>query len=89
MFVIEKNVPITGWSRGQPSKYPLAQMEKGDSFAVPVEPQGQHNWEKAFARVSNAAYSYCLTSLNTRGYGSYFVIRKDRPNNTIRVWRIK
>jgi hypothetical protein len=64
---IDKNVPL-------PARFPLDQMEVGDSFAVPP---GVHR-----TTVSIAALRY------GRKHRMKFVTRKT-PDGTIRCWRVE
>ena len=65
MFIIEKNVAMKSAvfpnARGRPSIYPLAQLEVGDSFCVPID---------ALESIQNAAANYA------RKHGSRFSCRK-------------
>lgn len=83
MIKIQKNIAIPPSTRtlgaGQ-SKYPLINMEIGDSFAIPARTPLAA--KRAVATLSNA---------KTRFYKKYpdykFAIRK--MENEVRIWRIK
>lgn len=57
---IEKNVPLRA-GRGQPRKYPWAELHIGDSFAAPVHPK--------VLRASSYRYD--------KQYGTKIIVRKD------------
>ena len=94
MFKIEKGVPLpppvknprgapTGPRNRQNNSYPLAHMEVGDSFKVPLsgEPNTQ-GVDRAFARIAGAAQQ------QKRNHGTRFTLRLDRKNDCVRCWRV-
>ena len=90
MFKIEKNIPVIipkyGVTGG--SKYPLKDMVSGDSFAVPVDPDHYENWDKVHSRLCAACKAYCESMFQAKGYSGFFIIRKDRKNQSVRVWKV-
>jgi hypothetical protein len=74
MYEIEKNVPLVGKGIGRNAKYPLASMEIGDSFVVPLKYPEQRN-------ALNSA-----VSIFAKRHGRKFATR--RIDNSVRVWRI-
>lgn len=74
MYEIEKNVPLAGKAMGRNTKYPLASMEIGDSFVVPLKYPEQRNTLAS------------TISIFSRKHGRKFATR--RIDNSVRVWRI-
>ena len=75
-FTIEKNIPVRTIVRARKPrslKYPLDQMDVGDSFAFPID---------MFNKVSACASGYGKNS------DRKFKCRRQCPN-TGRVWRVK
>ena len=85
MYAIEKNVPIKSITRnGVPQhKYPFFQMEVGDMFKVPVDPATALGYMRVRGRVAQAV----IAQHKRVGYSMHFIIRTDRANNCISVWR--
>lgn len=83
VFVIEKNIPITGMYRsvGPSFKYPFSEMMAGDSFEIRA---GKDDPRKMVSRVSSA----CTSFVKRTNSSARFTVRR-QPNNGIRVWRIK
>lgn len=83
VFVIEKNIPISGTYRstGPSFKYPFSEMVAGDSFEIKT---GKEDPKLMVSRVSSACSSYVKRSNNA----AKFTVRR-QPHNTIRVWRVK
>ena len=79
---IEKNVPMPTPTTGRPRRYPLPDMEVGDSFAVPIQGVMTPKGDKAALLVSSAAKQY------SKRHGGKFVIRTDRENGVVRCWRM-
>jgi hypothetical protein len=89
MYKIEKNIPILTPRFGAgANKYPFAQMGKGDSFAVPVDPDHYESWVKTYNRITAACADYMRRNSGDHRYAEHFTIRKDRSANCVRVWRI-
>lgn len=83
-YTIEKNIPVSRKLGGRGLKYPIDQMDVGDSFAVPlVKPKnrwGQHPEQAAVGR--------CIIEWTKRNApGKKFTTRKV-DDNTLRVWRV-
>lgn len=78
---IEKNVPLL--PRAAYSAYPFAQMEVGDSFAVPVEKGG--DVARLQKKMSTCALSYARSK---HGLGKRFATRRSDDHSCVRVWRI-
>jgi hypothetical protein len=76
MLQIDKGVPIP--PRQSPSKYPLRQMEVGDSFEVKFDPE--EPYVRAKLRMGASLQRYRTL------HGWKFTTRKTGPD-TIRVWR--
>lgn len=74
MYEIEKNVPLLEKAAGRKAKYPLASMEVGDSFVVPLK------YPKQRSPVHSVA------SIFGKKHGRKFTTR--RIDNGVRVWRI-
>jgi len=89
-YKIEKNIPMPQESKGfgQYPKYPFADMKKGDSFAVPVDPESTLQYIRTQNRVSAACVQYCQRKLNMRGYAGKFTVRCNKKEGIVRVWCI-
>lgn len=74
MYEIEKNIPLVRKALGRNAKYPLASMEIGDSFVVPLKYPGQRT-------VVNS-----VVSSFGKNHGRKFATR--RIDNSVRVWRV-
>lgn len=83
VFIIEKNIPITGMYRstGPQLKYPFAEMIAGDSFEIKATKEDPR---KLVSRISSACTSY----VKRANLSAKFTVRR-QANNNIRVWRIK
>lgn len=83
VFVIEKNIPITGMYRsvGPNFKYPFSEMLTGDSFEIKA---GKEDPRKMVSRVSSA----CTSFVKRTNSSARFTVRR-QPNDGIRVWRVK
>lgn len=78
MYKIEKNVPMPAAGTINTLKYPINDMQVGDSFAVLI-------LNNNASRLINSLRSYC-----TRVKPDYkFSMRIDRDKDEVRVWRIK
>jgi hypothetical protein len=90
MYKIEKNVAMIHpkFGRFGGSKYPYADMEQGDSFLVPVDPNTFESWEKTFGRVTSTLNAYCRKTFGKTALKSGFVTRKDKKCNGVRVFRL-
>lgn len=80
-FQVEKGIRAAPVQRYK-SAYPLASMEVGDSFAVPVNEQGADK-ERAVRRV------YSAVQYAKRNYGKTFQTRQvmEHGQLKVRVWR--
>jgi len=74
MFEIEKNIPLVGRSASR--KYPLAQLEIGDSFVIPCTTDKDLRSARQVASCANQRYEDKKFASRTVDGG-------------IRVWRIK
>lgn len=80
----EKNVPIPARQcQGGLVKWPLREMEVGDSFSAPV-PAGT-NVARFHANLSTCIKSY---QRSKHGRGKQFVTRRAEDHSHVRVWRI-
>jgi hypothetical protein len=78
MYRIEKGKPIEGnW--GRRTKYPLADMEVGDSFLVPAEDNPSRN----------GLYGAIRCFRNKEGNGDKMFSCKSVKDGGIRCWRVK
>ena len=77
-YKIEKGVPLLG-----ACKYPLEQMEVGNSFFVPSAPGGK-TIELMGHRVSST-----VTSARAKRYGRKYKTRTVKAPPGVRVWRVK
>lgn len=86
-MIIEKNIPLPEHKpgAGKPNKYPFAEMEIGDSFAVPI-PRGK-SVSKARTSLHSAALSFTrYNNLNwTFKTGEEVVDRLAY----VRIWRVE
>ena len=84
-YAIDKNIPIPTSSQGTATdtKYPFLDMQVGDSFALPVDPNTNLNFICVARRLSNAVYIHSKRYKN----GTKFTVRTDRFKKEIRVWR--
>lgn len=94
MFKIEKGIPLPpkvtnpqGASCGVRNRnnlsYPLAQLEVGDSFAVPLTDEfTSQGAPRATSRVAMAAAAVAKT------HGFKFTLRTLRDQGVVRCWRI-
>ena len=75
MISIEKNVPMPQNGAGRAGKYPFADMDVGDSFALPKT-------DKAAKQISSRARSWAVgKGLKDRKFST-------RTNGeTVRIWR--
>ncbi len=69
-YKVDKDIPIPP-ARSTLARYPFADMEPGDTFAVPAEEN---------KKVRLAAHSY------GKRHGKAFTIRR-QEDGTVRVWR--
>jgi len=76
-YKIEKNVPIPDSQK----RYPLAEMEIGDSFLVPIV----DNKYMATRNRLNPAFSKFKKSDSPRKY----LTKRTDDGNDIRVWRVE
>jgi hypothetical protein len=74
MFEIEKDIPLVG--RNKSRKFPLGQMEIGDSFVIPCEADEDIHRARQVASCANQRYKDKKFASRTVDGG-------------IRVWRIK
>lgn len=82
---IDKDIPLpTACGRGPPAKYPFAEMEVGDSFAVPLtgERYGNHSSDKAAVSLSVTSHTY------GKRHGKKFTVRQLNDEGVARVWRV-
>jgi hypothetical protein len=82
MITVDKNTPLLPTRMGRPCKYPFAELQVGDSFAIPLAGIMRSNGDLAVVRLGAAAVSYA------RRYGGKFTVRTDRENNSARCWRL-
>lgn len=83
MITIDRNTPLPFVRKGRPCKYPFAELQVGDSFAVPLAGSIMlGKGDVAVGRISAAAVAYA------RRYGGKFTVRTDRENNVARCWRL-
>lgn len=80
MYEIQKGLPVPkpnrgGPGTGRPAKYPFRQMEVGDSFLIPLRPNGDY-----MGLGTTVSYA-------TKQTGFKFTTRRE-PTGT-RVWRVK
>ncbi len=78
MFAVERGIPMP--ARRNMTKYPFAQLEVGDSFAVPI-PMGTDAGART-AAILSAAYSWGKRN------SIRFAVRLDDNKATARVWRV-
>ena len=84
-ITIEKGVPIPAHAGvGGLTKWPLREMEVGDSFAAPV-PEGA-TVAKFQANLATCIASYTRSQ---HGRGKQFVTRRAEDHSHVRVWRIE
>jgi hypothetical protein len=83
MIEIDKNTPMPPVTVGRPRQYPFAELQVGDSFAIPLAGIMLRSGDKAVGRLSAAALAY------SRRYGGKFTVRTDRENNVARCWRVQ
>jgi hypothetical protein len=83
VFVLQKNIPISGTYRslGPHLRYPFAEMSAGESFEIKV------NKTELKVRVSRLS-SACASYVRSRNTSAKFTVRRVK-DDTIRVWRIK
>lgn len=78
-FKISNKLPIPKMIVGRPRIYPFPDMEVGDNFAVPIQPDDKTNGR--LLRCAARAYS-CK-------YGGKFTVRIERSKKVIRCWRVE
>lgn len=83
MFTIEKGIPVP--VRAPKVDYPLANLEVGDSFLVPVDYTTGTPEAKATAGKVARSVNSAVTAANKKSEGSKFAARK--VEGGIRVWR--
>jgi len=82
MFEIEKGVPVAPPRIGRMPKYPFANMEVGDSFAVPMMGVPDlYGGDRSTGLLRTAA------SHHGRRHGMKLLVRADSANNVTRCWR--
>lgn len=80
-ITIEKNIPLPErvWgAHGRPSKYPFAQMEVGDSFAITAIEQPA---EKLRNNIGNCAIKWTQKNAPERKFSTRVT------GGTVRIWR--
>ena len=78
---IEKNVPIPNITKWGVSKYPFAEMEIEDSFAVAIT---DNNYaEKIRQQLYSASRNYVIRNNNKWKFTTKIL------NTEVRIWRIK
>ena len=85
MFAIEKGIPVP--VRAPKVAYPLAEMEVGDSFLVPVDFTTDTPEAKAVAKATARSVNSAVTAATKKSEGSKFAARK--VEGGIRVWRVQ
>ena len=78
VFIVEKDIPVPEKS-SRDRKYPLDQMEVGDSFLVPTDPAMTVS---KLQKKASASVAYAHRTLG----GRRFVTRQ--VEGGVRVWRI-
>lgn len=77
---IEKGIPVPSRQGGRgKAKYPLADMEVGDSFFVP--------WGESELKT-RSTLSNAISAFHLRNKPKRFTSRKDPAGCGVRVWRI-
>lgn len=85
-ITIDKGVPIPTKRRSVPkrqTKYKFADMEVGDSFAMPLGDEIKNGSYLSTLRLTSAA-----TSFKTRNKGWAFSIRTLPEKGEVRIWRV-
>lgn len=85
-FKIERGVPMPKIHVSR-SSYPFAEMEVGDSFAVPLSGDlasaGKNgDYDRTQVRVRSAACSH------QRRHGGKFSVRVNKAEGVLRCWRV-
>lgn len=81
-ITIEKNIPLPARVRGtqgRRSKYPFAQMEVGDSFAITAIEQTAYKLRNS---IGNCAIKWVQKNAPERKFSTRIT------GNTVRIWRI-
>jgi len=86
-IVIEKNIPIPDRKFGKGGRklhYPLADMQVGESFAVPLigEEYQSGKGDKATKMIAASVSRY------SRIHAVKFVVRTLKDEGVVRVWRV-
>lgn len=80
MYEIEKDIPTpVGSGRGREQKYPLAQLNPGESFYVPAN--GDHR-ERVVSRIGNSVASHRKKNAHKK-----FTCRS--VEGGVRCWRLE
>lgn len=84
-YTIEKNVPLAPKRSGRRGlKYPVDQMDVGDSFAVPLlKPKNRWNQHPEQTAIGRAIIEWKKRNAPDK----QFTVRKV-DENTLRVWRV-
>lgn len=85
-IAIERGVPLPARQmhlRPRASKYPFAQLEVGDSFAIPLSGERKNNLYVTSMRLTSAAASH-----RKRNPGWAFSIRTLPDEGVVRIWRV-
>jgi len=75
-YPIEKNIPIPIGGLKVSTEYPLSEMEEGDSFFVPSEPERSKKIQQSI-----------MTYVHRNMFAKKFTTR--RIPGGIRIWRVK
>lgn len=88
MFKIEKNIPVTHIKAvryGVVRKYPLNDLQPGDSFFVPLNGTCFDSLTKLQTSISNCIYRF---KKNHRKDSWVFTTSQIKGKNGVRAWRI-
>jgi hypothetical protein len=84
MFEVEKNVPMPPVYAGRNAKYPFADMEVGDSFAIPLDGvPAMNGGDRAVATLRSSAIQ------RSKRHGGKYAVRTDREVGVARCWRVE
>ncbi len=88
MFKIEKNIPVTHLKAvryGFVRKYPISDLQPGDSFFVPLKETCFDSLTKLQTSLSNCIYRF---KKKPRKDSWIFTTSQIKGKNGVRVWRI-
>jgi hypothetical protein len=79
---IERDVPLPESKKQY--KYPFAEMQIGDSFAIPLSGEiGRHGEDLSASRLRSSASTF------GRVHGGRFIVRIDKVGGSIRCWKVE